>query len=110
MRRGDIVLAVSWADYGKPRPAVVVQSDLFNPTHASLLLCLLTSDLVEAALFLLTVQPSASNGLQHVSQIMVDMLLAVPRSRIRERIGALDDEAVLALNRSIALMLGLAGL
>jgi mRNA interferase MazF len=109
VKRGDIVLAVARGDYGKPRPAVVVQSDLFNATHASLLVCLLTTDLVKAPLFRLTVTPTEANGLDERSQIMVDKLLALPRDRIRGRIGALDDETLLALNRSLALMLGLAG-
>ncbi|WP_169979803.1 type II toxin-antitoxin system PemK/MazF family toxin [Tautonia rosea] len=109
MKRGDIVLAVAPGDYGKPRPAVIVQSDLFNPTHASLLVCLLTSESIEAPLFRLTLSPSRENGLLSPSQIMVDKLLALPRGRIRERIGTLDDETLLRLNRSLALMLGLAG-
>jgi mRNA interferase MazF len=109
VKRGDIVLAVARGDYGKPRPTVIVQSDLFNPTHASVLVCLLTSELVDAPLFRLTVQPSALNGLREISQIMVDKLLAVPRGHVRDRIGALDDEMLLGLNRSLALMLGLAG-
>lgn len=107
MKRGDIVLAVARGDYGKPRPAVVVQSDLFNSTHASLIVCLLTSELVEAPLFRLTVSPSPSNGLEQVSQIMVDKLLALPCNRIRERIGTLDHEALSSLNRALALLLGL---
>ncbi|WP_201750249.1 type II toxin-antitoxin system PemK/MazF family toxin [Tautonia marina] len=105
-----MVLAVAQGDYGKPRPAVIVQSDLFNPTHASLLVCLLTTECVEAPLFRLTVEPSPDNGLREPSQIMVDKLLALPRGRIRERIGTLDDENLLRLNRSLALMLGMAGL
>lgn len=110
MKRGDLVLAVARGDFGKPRPAVVVQSDLFNETHGSLLVCLLTTELIEAPLFRLTVQPSPANGLREASQIMVDKLLALPRDRIRDRIGTLDDAMLLALNRSLALMLGLAGL
>ena len=110
MRRGDLVLAVARGDYGKPRPAVVVQSDLFNETHGSLLVCLLTTDLLDAPLFRLTVHPSPANGLLQTSQIMVDKLLALPRDRVRERIGALDDATLLAVNRSLALVLGLAGL
>jgi len=101
------VLAVVRGDYGKPRPAVVVQSDLFNSTHASLIVCLLTSELVEAPLFRLTVAPSSVNGLEHVSQIMADKLLALPRDRIRERIGTLDDGILSLLNRALALLLGL---
>ena len=107
MNRGDIVLAVARGDYGKPRPAVVVQSDLFNSTHASLIVCLLTSDLVEAPLFRPTITPSATNGLKQVSQIMLDKLLALPRDRIREHIGTLDNEAIPDLNRALALLLGL---
>jgi mRNA interferase MazF len=109
VKRGDAVLAVVRGDYGKPRPAVIVQSDLFNAAHASLLVCLLTTDLIDAPLFRLTVAPSAANGLDEVSQIMVDKLLALPRDRVRKRIGAVEDEYLLALNRALALMLGLAG-
>jgi mRNA interferase MazF len=110
VKRGDIVLVVARGDYGKPRPAVIVQSDLFNPTHASLLVCLLTSEIVMAPLFRLSVRPSLENGLREVSQIMVDKLLAIPRGRVRDCIGTIDDATLLALNRSLALMLGLAGM
>jgi mRNA interferase MazF len=109
VKRGDIVLAVARGDYGKPRPAVIVQSDLFNGTHASLLVCLLTSELINAPLFRLPLAPTPANGLLEPSQIMVDKLLALPRDRIRKWIGTADDEIMLALNRALALMLGLAG-
>ncbi len=109
MKRGDIVLAVARGDYGKPRPAVIVQSDLFNTAHASVLVCLLTTNRIDAPLFRLPLAATSANGLLEPSQIMVDKLLALPRSRIRERIGEADDETMLALNRALALMLGLAG-
>jgi mRNA interferase MazF len=82
---------------------------LFNQTHASLLVCLLTTDIINAPLFRLTIRPTAENGLHEISQIMVDKLLALPRDRIRERLGTLDDKGLLTLNRSLALVLGLAG-
>jgi len=110
MKRGDIVIAVARGDYGKPRPCVIVQSDLFNATHASVLVCLLTTELIDAPLFRLTVTPSRSNGLRDISQIMIDKLLALPRERVREHIGTLDDAILLGMNRALALMLGLAGL
>ncbi len=110
MKRGDIVLAVARGDYGKPRPAVIVQSDLFNATHASLLVCLLTTELIDAPLFRLSLAPTPANGLRGTSQIMVDKLIALPRDRIRDQIGIVDDETLLRLNRALALMLGLAGL
>jgi len=87
-----------------------VESDLFNPTHSSLLVCLLTSELIEAPLFRLTLTPSPDNGLKDVSQIMVDKLVALSKDRIRDTIGVVDDENLLSLNRSLTLMLGLAGM
>lgn len=109
MKRGVIVLAVARGDYGKPRPAVIVQSDLFNSTHASLLVCLLTTELINALLFRLPMDATPASGLREQSHIMVDKLFALARERIRERIGIADDETMLSLNRSLALMLGLAG-
>lgn len=108
MRRGDIVLATASGDYGKPRPALVIQSDLFNETHASIVLCLITSHLLDAPLFRITVHPSERNGLQASSQIMVDKIVAIRREKIRTRIGVLDEEAMLRVNRSLMLFLGLA--
>jgi mRNA interferase MazF len=108
MKRGDIVLAVAAGDYGKPRPALVVQSDLFNDTHASILVCLMTSDIQDAPLFRITVEPSEENGLQSSSQIMVDKIMAIRRDKIRTRIGSLDEEVLLRVNRSLMLFLGLA--
>ena len=109
MKRGDIVLVVARGDYGKPRPAIIVQSDLYNATHASMLVCLLTTEIIKAPLFRLSLRPTPENGLHEVSQIMVDKLVALPRDRIYDCIGTVDDATLLALNRCLALMLGLAG-
>ncbi|MGH2523293.1 MAG: type II toxin-antitoxin system PemK/MazF family toxin [Anaerolineales bacterium] len=70
-------------DYGKPRPATVAQSDLFNPTHASFTLCPITSQLVDASLLRLGLQPSAENGLEVPSQIMVDKVTTVRKETLR---------------------------
>lgn len=107
MKRGDVVIAIAAGDYGKPRPAVVVQSDLFNATHASIVVCLLTTDVVDGTSFRLTVQPSASNGLKKRSQIMVDKIVALRRERLKETVGALSGADVLRLNRALAGWLGL---
>lgn len=108
MKRGDIVLVTAPGDYGKRQPAVVIQSNLFNDTHASALVCLVTSTLVDAPLFRLTVEPTAGNGLKEISQIMVDKITTLRRDRLGDPIGTLDDEAVLRLGRSLALFIGLA--
>jgi mRNA interferase MazF len=91
MTRGDIVVvATRGANTGKPRPAVVVQSDTFNATHASVTVCPITSDCIDAALFRVPVPPGARSGLQVPSQVMVDKVVSVPRSSIAKTMGHCD--------------------
>jgi len=88
VKRGAIVVVAARGAYpGKPRPAVVVQSDLFNQTHASITICPITSDCVDAPLFRLNLPPGSRTGLKRVSQIMVDKVVSVPRPSITEEIG-----------------------
>ena len=107
MRRGDLVTLVAPGDFGKPRPGLVVQSDLFRE-HPSVVVCLLTSDLRDTPIFRITVEPNPENGLQRLSQVQVDKTVAVRRDRIGKVIGRLDDEAMVRVNRSLAVFLGLA--
>ena len=107
MRRGDIVTVAAPGDFGKPRPALVIQSDLFDALP-SVTLCLVTSTLRDAPIFRITVDPSAANGLQRVSQIQVDKILTVARERIGSVIGRLDDATLLKVNRSLAVFAGIA--
>lgn len=88
MKRGAIVVVSAKGAYlGKPRPALVVQSDLFNPTHGSLTVCPITSDCVDAPLFRVTLPPGGRTGLKVVSQIMIDKVVSVPRPAITTEIG-----------------------
>lgn len=108
IERGDIVVVSAPGDYGKPHPAVVVQSDHFNSTHASIVVCLLTSDIQDAPLFRIDVEPDELNGLRRRSQVMVDKIAALRRERLSARIGQVDDDTLIRVNRSLALFLGLA--
>jgi mRNA interferase MazF len=69
---------------------VVVQSDIFNPTHASVTICPITSDCVDAPLFRLTLPPGSRTGLKSVSQVMIDKIVSVPRGAISGEIGECD--------------------
>lgn len=111
LMRGSVVTVALSGDYGKPRPAIIVQSDVFNTTEQdSFTIALVTSTLQpEAPIFRLTVDPSAANGLRKLSQIMVDKLMTTPRDRIGSVIGRLDDDLMIRLTRAIALWLGLGG-
>lgn len=108
MKRGDIVSVAAPGDYGKPRPAVVIQADAL--THGglgSVIRCLMTTHLVEAPTFRIPVPPDDRTGLKAPSQIMVDKLLTAPLARIGSVMGRLDDETLLRLNRTLAFVVGL---
>lgn len=107
MRRGDLVTVALPGDFGKPRPALIVQSDQFDQV-GTLTVLLVSGTLVDAPLIRPAVQPSSANGLREPSQIMVDKIMSVKRERIGETFGRLDDEAMLAVSRSLALFLGFA--
>lgn len=107
MTRGDFVVVAIQGNFGKPRPALIVQSDMFAG-HSSVTVLPVTSDLYEAPLFRVTVQPNSGNGLRLPSQIMVDKPYTVLRERVGQTIGRLDDPTMVAVNRALALFLGFA--
>lgn len=107
VKRGDVVTCAAPGDYGKPRPAVVVQSDLFNPTHASITLCPITSNLQTVPLFRLNLSPSADNGLKKPSQIMIDKINSQPSKRIGSVIGRLSADQMRAVDAALRLWMGL---
>lgn len=95
-------------DYaGKPRPVVIIQDDTFHDIN-SITVCGFTSKLKDTPLFRILVQPSPQNGLRSPCSVMVDKIVTLPRSKIGDRIGRLEDEEMALLNRAIALFLGLA--
>jgi len=107
VRRGDLVTVALQGDLGKPRPALVIQSDLFD-AHPSVTILPVTSELRDAPLFRIAVNPSELNGLSKPSQVMVDKPQSIPREKSGAVIGRLDDETMLAVNRALAVFLGFA--
>ena len=106
-KRGSLVTVALPGDYGKPRPALVIQSDAFQELPSVTLLPL-TSGLRSAPLMRLSVEPTPANGLEKLSQIMIDKAYTVPLEKIGTSIGRLSEETMLAVNRALAVFLGLA--
>ena len=107
MRRGDLVTIAMQGDFGKPRPALVIQSDQFD-AHATVTVLLVSSTLIDAPLFRITVDPTPENGLRSRSQVMADKAMTVRRDKVGGVIGRLDDDVMIAVNRALLLWIGLA--
>ncbi len=108
VRRGDFVTVAMQGDFGKPRPALVIQSDQLNQ-HASVTVLPVTSTLNEAPLLRVNIQPDAKNGLQKTSQVMVDKAVTIRRDKIGLAFGCASDAAMLEVGRCLAVFVGIAG-
>ena len=107
MSRGDIVTIVLPGAYGKPRPALVVQSDLFDAL-ASVTVLPVTSELRTAPLLRISIEPNSGNGLRKNSQIMIDKAQTVPRDKLGAAIGRLHEETLVVVDRALAVFFGIA--
>ena len=107
MIRGDLVTIAMQGDFGKPRPALVIQANPFSE-HATVTVLPITSTLVAAPLLRVTVQPGAENGLQKPSQVMVDKAMTVKCDKIGPAIGRIDADGLVEVERCLAVFLGIA--
>jgi len=107
MRRGDFVTVAMQGDFGKPRPALVVQANLFNE-HSTVTVLLVSTTPVDAPLLRMSVQPSAENGLQKPSQVMVDKAMTVKRDKLGPAFGHIDADAMVEVERCLAVFMGIA--
>lgn len=109
MRRGEIWTAAAGSGYvGKPRPVAIIQDDRFDATE-SVTVCAFTTDPTDAPLFRLAVEPTDVNGLREPCSLMVDKITTVPRTKLGEHIGRLNDEEMVRLSRAVLVFFGLAG-
>lgn len=107
LSRGCIVIAVAPGDYGKPRPALILQSDLFIETE-SLIVALMTTHLhPEAPLLRIAIQPTPANGLRQPSDVMIDKIVTLPKAKLSAPIGHLSLSRMAEVSAALALLLGL---
>lgn len=105
--RGDLVTVAAQGDFGKLRPALVIQADLFSE-HGSVTALPVTSSLVEAPLLRVMAKPSLQNRLRQPSQIMVDKAVTVRRDKLGAAFGRIEPETLVEVERCLAVFLGIA--
>jgi mRNA interferase MazF len=108
MKRGNVVTVAMQGDFGKPRPALVLQSDVFSDIHATVTVALISSEIKQAPIFRLDIEPNEANGLTRPSQVQIDKIMSIRSEKIGSVIGELNDVMMVRVNRVLALWLGLA--
>jgi mRNA interferase MazF len=108
VKRGNVVTVAMQGDFGKPRPALVLQSNVFSDIHATVTIALISSEIVQAPIFRLDIEPSEANGLTMPSQVQIDKIMSIRSEKIGSVIGELNDLMMVRVNRALALWLGLA--
>ena len=106
MKRDSLVTVTLQGIYGKPRPSLIIQSDLFNE-HPSVTILPVTSELRNTPLFRITIEPSSDNGLQKKSQVMVDKAQTIPVGKVGETISTLKKQEMIQVSRKLTLFLGI---
>lgn len=105
--RGDFVTVALAGDFGKPRPALIVQADQFAAT-ATVTILLVTSTLIDAPLLRVNIPPDADSGLRKPSQVMIDKAMTVRRNRLSSPIGRIGADTLVEIERCLAVFLGIA--
>lgn len=105
--RGDLVTIAMQGDFGKPRPALVIQANQFSE-HSSATVLPITSTIITAPLLRITLNPSTENGLRKPSQVMVDKATTVKREKIGPAFGRIDEDVLIEVERCLAVFLGIA--
>ena len=105
--RGDLVTVALQGEFGKPRPALVIQANHFQELHTVTVLPV-TSSPTQAPLLRVPVEPTPENGLNKPSHIMVDKVTTVSAEKLGPVFGRLDAETQLQVDRCVALFLGIA--
>lgn len=108
MKRGDLLICIPPGDFGKPRPAVIVQADLFNDARDTLTVCLITGELIDASLFRVRLEPGPDNRLTKPSDVMIDKLMTLKKDRLGTPLGHLTAAQLHAVNDALRRWLDLA--
>jgi mRNA interferase MazF len=105
LKRGDLLPIAIPGDFGKPRPAIVLQTDRVTFTD-TVLVCMITSDLTEHSPFRVNVPNNQQTGLRKPSQIMTDKTYSVLRSKCGPVFGGVNDDVLEALRTALGFIMG----
>jgi mRNA interferase MazF len=106
MKRGEIWTISAGVYAGKPRPAVILQSNAFQSLD-SVTVCPFTTDLRGTEIVRVLIEPNDQNHLLLPSKLMADKVSTIAKSKLGKYLGALGDDDMRRLERAVMTFLGL---
>ena len=111
VKRGDIFYAdlspVVGSEQGGMRPVLIVQNDTGNKHSPTVIAAAITSQTGKARLPTHIELDAQSVGLSRDSVILLEQIRSIDKSRLRERMGKLDDTTMTKVDNAIAVSFGL---
>jgi mRNA interferase MazF len=105
INRGDIVTVAPPGEFGKPRPALVLQRRIYPETEL-ITVALVTTDQHALPDVRIQMYPSSENGLQRGSYVMVDSVQTYRRSKVGSVIGKADQATMRRVRDALVIFLG----
>ena len=113
VKRGDIYYAdlspVVGSEQGGMRPVLIVQNDTGNRHSPTVIAAAITSQTGKAKLPTHIELSGHSVGLNRYSVILLEQIRTLDKSRLRERMGRLDESTMNAVDNALAVSFGLNG-
>ena len=111
VKRGDIYYAdlspVVGSEQGGMRPVLIVQNDTGNRHSPTVIAAAITSQMGKARLPTHIELSSQNYGLSRDSVILLEQIRTIDKSRLRERMGKLDNDTMTKVDNAIAVSFGL---
>ena len=111
IKRGDIYYAdlspVVGSEQGGMRPVLIVQNDTGNRHSPTVIAAAITSQTGKAKLPTHIELTAQSYGLTRDSVILLEQIRTIDKSRLRERMGKLDEATMTKVDNAIAVSFGL---
>lgn len=90
---------------GKVRPVVIIQTDLLNSIHPSVIICPVTTNVQVNSDILRVHLKRGMATLKEDCDVLVDQIRAIDKKRLQKKLGILPDEIELKLKNNIAVIL-----
>lgn len=111
IKRGDVYFAdlspVRGSEQGGQRPVLIVQNNIGNKYSPTVIIAAITAKIAKAKLPTHVEVEASKVGLIKDSVILLEQVRTIDKIRLIQKLGQLEDDVMLEVNRALAISLGL---